>query len=364
VQSPNVNWKRRTVPLAAAEQRLGESPARIGGWRLGALVLGLLACAFFDREVLLPFILAAAAGFLLTPLVDGLSRRARLRRSVAAVLVYLGTLAVLGAVGYFVGGLVLRDAVQLIRGFPANLQPLFAAGADVAEHVLGGSIDATAFANAALGTAQTLTGGDAMRSATGYAVGAGTGTILLTVLLAYFLVSGKTVAASLLWLVPPRHRMAVNVVAGEIAPVLWRYFLGLAILVAFTWAVAWMGFAIAFHVPQAALLALAVGLCELVPMLGPALSLALVVATAIALGGSYAMVGLMGFAAALRVAIDQFVGPLVLGKAARVHPVVVIFSTLSGAALFGIPGLLLAVPFAASVKIVLAHCYADEAPGT
>jgi predicted PurR-regulated permease PerM len=43
----------------------------------------------------------------------------------------------------------------------------------------------------------------------------------------------------------------------------------------------------------------------------------------------------------------------VLGGAARLHPGVVIFAFLSGAALFGVIGLWLAVPFAAALKIVV-----------
>ncbi len=71
------------------------------------------------------------------------------------------------------------------------------------------------------------------------------------------------------------------------------------------------------------------------------------------------MVGLAAFAIALRLSIDQIVGPLVLGRAAQLHPVVIIFAFLTGAALFGIIGLLLAVPFAAAIKIVLMMYYAE-----
>jgi predicted PurR-regulated permease PerM len=76
-----------------------------------------------------------------------------------------------------------------------------------------------------------------------------------------------------------------------------------------------------------------------------------------------AVAGLAGFAIALRLSIDQIVGPLVLGRAAQLHPVVIIFSFLSGAVLFGIIGLLLAVPVAASIKIVLGVYYAEPVGG-
>ena len=65
------------------------------------------------------------------------------------------------------------------------------------------------------------------------------------------------------------------------------------------------------------------------------------------------------YATALRVSIDQLFGPLALGTAARLHPVLVIFCFLSGALLFGVVGVIMAVPVALIVKIVLALLY-DE----
>ena len=69
----------------------------------------------------------------------------------------------------------------------------------------------------------------------------------------------------------------------------------------------------------------------------------------------------VGYAVALRLSIDQLVGPLVLGKAARVHPVVVIFGFLVGGALFGIAGMILAVPFALLIKVTLSVLYREAA---
>ena len=73
---------------------------------------------------------------------------------------------------------------------------------------------------------------------------------------------------------------------------------------------------------------------------------------------------LIGFAIALRLSIDNLVGPLVLGEAARIHPVVVIISFVCGAILFGVVGLLIAVPVAVCIKITLEHYYAEPVAPT
>jgi len=69
----------------------------------------------------------------------------------------------------------------------------------------------------------------------------------------------------------------------------------------------------------------------------------------------------VGYAIALRLSIDQLVGPIVLGNAARLHPVVVIFCFLAGGALFGIVGMILAVPAALLIKMSLSVLYRDRA---
>jgi predicted PurR-regulated permease PerM len=61
----------------------------------------------------------------------------------------------------------------------------------------------------------------------------------------------------------------------------------------------------------------------------------------------------------LRLSIDQMVGPIVLGRAAHVHPVLIIFCFLAGGVLFGIPGLIIAVPVALLIRSTLATLYGD-----
>jgi predicted PurR-regulated permease PerM len=121
--------------------------------------------------------------------------------------------------------------------------------------------------------------------------------------------------------------------------------------------VAWIGFGPVFHLSNAVLLAITVGV--LVPVVGPLSSAALVGTVAVQQASLQAGALLVGFVILLRLSIDNLVGPLVLGAATRLHPVVVIAGFICGAMLFGIVGLLLAVPTAVCVKITLEHYYAE-----
>jgi predicted PurR-regulated permease PerM len=67
----------------------------------------------------------------------------------------------------------------------------------------------------------------------------------------------------------------------------------------------------------------------------------------------------------LRHSEDYFVIPLVIGRIVKLHPAVVIFSLLTGGTLYGLLGVLIAVPVAATLRLVLIYVGAklrDEDP--
>lgn len=73
----------------------------------------------------------------------------------------------------------------------------------------------------------------------------------------------------------------------------------------------------------------------------------------------FVLAGVLAYATTPAISIDQLFGPLVLGAAARLHPVLVIFCFLSGRLLFGVVGVILAGPMALVVKTTLTVLY-DE----
>ena len=139
-----------------------------------------------------------------------------------------------------------------------------------------------------------------------------------------------------------------------------RYFIGLLVVVAYLATVAYVGLGLFLHIPHAVFLALLTGILELLPVIGP--GAAAVIAGLVAMhyaNGVGSIIAYAIYATALRISIDQLFGPLVLGTAARVHSVLVILCFLAGGWLFGVAGVILAVPVALVVKVTLAMLY-DE----
>jgi predicted PurR-regulated permease PerM len=333
--------------------------AKIGGWPLTAALAVIFVFLFYIRHILTPFVLAAALAFVLTPAIDWIQARLRVPRWIVAALVYLVILALVVGPLVLYGGTLIHDLSKLGGQMPQILHKYIADLTKLAGPEVAQSVDPDRLTKDILGDARTFFRSGAMLNVAGLGVGALFGIILSLVVLAYFLISGKRVAAGIFWLVPPEYRREVDLVAAKILPLLWRYFFGLMVVVAYTSTLAWIVFGVVFHVPDAPILAVVVGVLELIPLIGPALTLIIVGVISTQEGSLAATIGMFGFAIALRLSLDEFVGPMVLGQAARLHPATIIFAFLSGGALFGVIGLLLAVPVAASIKIILTIYYAE-----
>lgn len=334
---------------------------RIPGWPMAAAAAILFGFLYYVRVVLLPFVVAAALGFILSPGIDRLQARLRpVPRWVVALAVYVVLLAVVGGLGYWALPVVAGDVADLTSHAPDLIDRVIHGalpGGQLA--FLGQTYQVDTLTQGALGALRSfLTGGAGLALASG-GIAAVFGLFLTLVLLAYFLVSGRRLARGILWLVPPEYRDEVRHLGVTLAPILRRYFIGLIAIVAYASIVSWVVFSL-FHVPHAPLLAITIGLLELIPVLGPVVSIVLICLAAAAQTSILLMASLAALAPLLRLSIDQLIGPYVLGRASYLHPVAVIFAFFSGAVFLGVLGLILAVPVAATLKIVLQHYYEEQ----
>lgn len=337
------------------------SKRRFGGWAIAAGLTALIVVAYLIRYVLLPFVIAGALTYVTAPVVRLLHGRLRFPRGLAVVLVFVVVTAILGGLAYWIGTAVVEQTIALANKAPEILERLLhqVLGADKIE-LLGRSVDARSLANEILGGLATrLTGPSDVARSIGASFALLMGGFLTLVLYFYFLLDGAKLGRAALWLVPPGGREEVRSLALRVDPLLRRYIIGLAVVVFYTSVISWLGIALLLHIPHAEMLAVATGILELVPVVGPIASAAIVGAAAIERGGVLMLVLFVAFYIALRLSIDQVVGPLVLGRAARLHPVVIIFAFLAGGVLFGPLGVLLAVPVAGVIKIILAAYYGE-----
>jgi predicted PurR-regulated permease PerM len=330
-----------------------------------AVLTAAILLLYFVREILLPFVISGIIAYVCSPFVDRISLRARIPRGAAAFATGVVLAAIAVAVAWLGMPLLLREVryAVLELGDLRSFVHQWIGASTVS--LFGKQITDVEIASSISGAVQAWvnrSGGIAVLAAVGF-TGA-FGLLLTWVLLFYFLIGGKTVGRGIVWLIPPLDRPLVAHIWQNLDPVLRRYFVGLAIVVVYACTAAYAGLGLILHAPHAAILAVLTGVLELVPIAGPLASA--VVAGVFTLhggGGVAAVLGYVAYATALRISIDQFIGPIVLGRAARLQPSVVIFCFLAGAILFGIPGVILAVPVALTIKVTVGVLY-DEPIGS
>lgn len=342
-------------PAAAVQRR-----SRVGGWAIAAVLAVLAVLIYAIRIALLPFVFAVAVAFVFDPLIRAVQHRLGSPRWPVAAGLYVCILILLGGAGYWVGATAAADLVHVVASAPSILRHFIGEAIGSKGVVLfGQTYTPDQLVQALGGAVQGIIGITAVEHIAGLAFSAIFGIFLTLVLMPYFLISAPRLSAGSIWLLPPERRASVEDLLPKIVPVLRRYLIGLFLVVVYTSTIGWIGFGVLFHLPHAVLLAITVGFLELIPVVGPLASASIVGLVAVQQNGIWSAVFLMGFAIALRLSIDNVVGPFVLGQAAHIHPVVVIMSFVCGAILFGVVGLLLAVPVAVCIKTTLEHYYAE-----
>jgi predicted PurR-regulated permease PerM len=326
------------------------------------IVAAVLAAIFLlqIRSILSPFLWALVAAYVLSPIVNYLNIRGGLPRLWAVMLIYLSVgILVLTTSRYLYpraveqGNIFLEDLPHLV----ASLQKVFG------PRPFG--IDIDSLVRQLLSTAGVLTGNST--SAGHLLVNALETFVKLFLFLVttfYLLVDGPRLKATARRVIPPTHRDELLALAQLINVTWQQYIRGELVLFVIMATATSIGLTI-LQVPGAIFIGLASGALELLPLVGPITAGAIAVSVAyfsqsipwgwnqVAYAG---VVALMYFV--LRQAEDYFVVPHVLGRAVRLHPLVVIFAVATGGVAAGLFGLVIAVPVAASLKEIGAYLYA------
>ncbi len=337
-------------------------PEPIGPATLVTGIGASIVLLYVLRFVLLPFVVAGIVAYVFTPLISWLSQRTSLPRWLFALLVWLTLLGIAVSAGFLAAPALFHEVLAVgadMRGVIESLvKKLIGAGS---LKLFGETIDASSVANYAVNGLRGWLGPSGIFVLSSISVAGFFGLVLTWVVLAYLLIDGPRVGRGILWVVPPSRRAAAAQIWADLDPILRRYFVGIAIVVLYGSGAAFLGLKLFLGLRHALVLALLTGVLEIIPLLGPAASAVIAGLAAVQEAKSASdIIAYIIYAVALRISIDQLVGPLVLGKAASVHPIVVIFCFLAGAALFGIIGMVLAVPVALTTRIVLKFLYEER----
>lgn len=318
---------------------------------------------YLIRPILLPFAVSGIVAYICSPLLDRLAQKTRLPRWLFAVAVFLVLLGIAASIGMEIGQRLIADTSGTfsdLQGTIENLLREATGGRPI--HLFGQSMDAGDIVHGAFGRLHDwFNQSDRLAELTGYGLLTVIDVFLSVVLLIWLLITGPSVARGLFWLVPPSRRPLAAQIWARLDPVLKHYFIGVFATVVYATAAAYVGLALILGLDHALLLSLMTGIAETLPFIGS--TAVAIIAGLVALhtaSGFMSIVAFALYATLLRLSIDQLVAPLVLGRAANLHPVLIIFCFLAGAVTFGVTGVILSVPVALTIKATLETLYGED----
>lgn len=359
--------------MSAAASRVQRAAYRV--WlAVGALVLGWVAWRMLARPVAVvipPLLVTTGIVYLLAPIVRDLEERG-LPRWLGTLLAYLGAALTLTIV---ISVLVPMINEQL-RTFAENLPELVTKLGDglnqrlapLGMHVpIGEAIDGDALAS----NIERVVGGDNLSAAVGVIgglSGLALGVIQVVVVLImgpfiafYALVDLPRLARVVQELIPPQHRGEAIEIGRKLHHVVGGFIRGQLLVALFVGVATSVGLAI-IGLPFWLLIGVTAGVTNLVPLLGPIIAGALGVSIALVTEGF----GLAVLVLIVMVVVQQIdnhvISPLVMGRNVQVHPLAVLLTLLVAGTVYGMLGLLMAVPVVAAANVLATHFWQTRVP--
>ncbi len=338
---------------------------------VGALIVGAVFVMYRAGDIVRPFLWAAILGYILLPVVRAFEKRLTNHRGWAAAIVFVVLLLVIAGGVRFLAPL----AVEQTQTFQRTLPTLIANAQNTLAETLDqiGAEDLVPIVFGPIATAPIEVSRNVANLAVPFLVGFSHFLLEFLVFLIgtfFFLRDWPRLIEWIRRMVPPASRHELLPLGEQVSILLSRYVRGQLLLVVIMSTATTIGLTL-FGVPFSLLLGIVTGVLEVIPIIGPITAGA--VACLVALGNpnpfGWSQLVYVGAIAVmytiLRHAEDYFVIPLVIGRIVRLHPALVIFALLSGGAVFGLIGVVLAVPVAATLRLVLIYVSAklrDEDP--
>jgi len=179
--------------------------------------------------------------------------------------------------------------------------------------------------------------------------------ILILIYMVMLLCIRGQVKIFILKLVQPQYRDETRDVITRSAKVVQRYLWGLFFVIACLWVMYTIGFSIV-GIHNALFFAILCGLLEVVPFVGNITGSTLTSIMALSQGGGMSMVlGVLGTYALIQFIQFYIITPLVMREQVSIHPIFTIVILIAGELIWGIPGMILAIPALGIFKIVCDH---------
>ncbi|MDR3615107.1 MAG: AI-2E family transporter [Candidatus Obscuribacterales bacterium] len=326
-----------------------------------AVVL-ILLFVYHVREVFPPFIVGGILAYLLFPLVNIVNKLNRypllrwMSPKWAILFIYCGVAVSLGWLIFRFGpvlGSEVHNLVDQRHEIVTNLVTQIATGFKM-------NLDVERTSETLLQAIESSVGKPEELVHIGGLLSHGLLSLLICVVSSiYLIVDSKRVGRFFLRFVPDHNRVTMINIVGQLNKMLSKYVVGQLILIIIMSVVAFVFLSI-FKIKYALVIAIMSGILEIIPVLGPFLAIAIAVIVSVSQFGIGIAPWIIGCYWIARQLEDYYVVPAVIGHAVELHPLGIIFAVIVGETMAGALGMLIAIPVAASLKVVIDTYYPPE----
>jgi len=180
--------------------------------------------------------------------------------------------------------------------------------------------------------------------------------VLLTVipvLVFYFLKDFDKIKNYLKKWIPPHYQGDTDKLVKSIDHSLGNYLRGLFFITLFVIVSTFIVLHL-LHIKYALLLAIIMGITNIIPYFGPIIGLVPVIFITITVSGKKVIIVIISFFV-IQLIESNLLSPYIFGKSIHIHPIVIIFALLLGGEIGGVIGMVLAVPLLTICKVVVSH---------
>ncbi|RJS56263.1 AI-2E family transporter [Bacillus subtilis] len=314
------------------------------------------------KTISLPIILTGIVFYLLNPIVDFLERR-RIRRIYSILLLYLLIIGLITITIVSIIPFLKEQIMSLIDNIPRYV--------DIVENQTKQLIGSN-FVNQAQQTMninisdlatkvsdQAATIVNSTFTGVGNFIGALTEIIISIVtvpfILFYLLKDGKKLPVYILKFVPTRLKEQTYTVLSEMNHRLSSYIRGQIIVSFCIGFLLFIGYLI-IGLDYASLLAIIAACTSIVPYLGPTIAITPAIIIAI-VTSPLMLLKLVIVWTIVQLIEGKLISPQIMGKNLHIHPITIIFLLLTAGKLFGVVGIILAIPGYAVAKVITTHLF-------
>ena len=182
-----------------------------------------------------------------------------------------------------------------------------------------------------------------------------TDTLLVFVYVFLFIYLRSRIKGFIIRLVPLVERQNAMRILDDTQQVTVKYLSGLFLMIVCLWVMYGIGFSL-LGVENAIFFAILCGLLEIVPFIGNLTGTAVTIAMSVVQGGDMNMViGILLVYGLVQFIQTYLLEPMIVGAEVSINPLFTIIGLVAGELIWGIPGMILAIPLLGITKIVFEH---------